>query len=193
MQWKFWKNSTASTSTSAKNAEALKCRSCFQAFLSAKVISPVVPAQQVLVRIRKWNSAAQIMRRTICQIGDNGAIDKHSASMSIVQFVRLPFQRLLRFASRALEYCFGMYIGALLGWLAGWCTGRIYVEYFEPVYLSDFSGIDDIMCWDQMPRIFAGAGLVAGAVIGAVVTFCSSHKTSNKKNGDEGSDYLESM
>jgi len=111
--------------------------------------------------------------------------------MSIVQFVRPSFQRLLKFTLRALECCFGMYIGGLFGWLGGWYAGDIYVAYFEPAYLSDFSGLDEIMCWDQMPHIFAGAGIFAGVAIGAVVTFCFSHKTSNNKSGDIGSDYLD--
>ncbi len=130
------------------------------------------------------DNGIQIMRRTICQIKDNGATYKHSESISVEQFVRLSFQRLLKFVYRALEYCFGMCIGALLGRVVGWYTGDIYVEYFEPVYLSDFSGLDDILCWDQMPRIFAGAGVFAGAVIGAVVIFCFSNKTSNDESGE---------
>ena len=131
------------------------------------------------------------MRRTICKIGNNGAIYKHSESISVKQFLRLSFQWLLKFASRALEYCFGMYIGALLGWLGGWYTGDIYGEYFEPVYFSDISDLGEIMCWDQMPHIFAGAGTFAGVIIGAEVVFCFSHKTSNNKRGDKGSNYLD--
>jgi ABC-type branched-subunit amino acid transport system permease subunit len=79
-----------------------------------------------------------------------------------------------------------MYIGALLGWLVGWYVGYLYVEYFEPVYLSDFSGLNEIMCWDRLRYIFAGAGVFAGAAIGAAVTFCISLKASNYKSGDGG-------
>ncbi|MBL7188309.1 MAG: hypothetical protein ISS70_18445 [Phycisphaerae bacterium] len=131
------------------------------------------------------------MRRTICQIRDNGDIYKHSESVSVEQFVRLSFQRLLKFASRALEYCFGAYIGALLGWLGGWCTGDIYVEYFEPVYFSDFSGLDEVVWWDQVPHAFAKAGILVGTAIGAVVISVLSHKISNNKTDDEGSNYLD--
>jgi len=84
-----------------------------------------------------------------------------------------------------------MYIGALSGWLAGWYTGHIYVEHFEPVYLSDFSGLEEITWWEQIPRIFAGAGIFAGTIIGAAVVFCFSHKTSNNKRGAKGSNYLD--
>lgn len=131
------------------------------------------------------------MRRTVCQIGNNGNICKHSESISVVQLVRLSFQWLLKFVSRTLEYCLGICIGALLGWLGGWCIGGFYVEYFEPVYFSDFLGSDEIMCWEKLPYIFAGAGIFAGAVIGAVVVFCFSNKTSGNKSDDKGSNHLD--
>jgi len=132
-----------------------------------------------------------IMRRTTCQIGNNGAVCKHSETISAKQLLKLSFPRLLRSASRALEYCFGMYVGALLGWFGGWFTGRLYVEYFHPVYLSDFSGLDEIMCWERIPHIFAGAGVFAGVVIATIVTFCLSRRTSDNKSCNNGSDYLD--
>lgn len=181
---KFWRNTAANANTSAKNAEALRCGNCSQAFLSVRPISPILPVQQVLVHVPEWNDGDLIMMRTICHIGNNGAAHKHSVSISIVQCVRLSFQRLLRFTSRTLEYCFGMYIGGLLGWLGGWYTGKIYVEYFEPVYLSEFSGLDEIMCWERVPHIFAGAGVFAGVVIATIVTFCLSRKASDNRSCD---------
>lgn len=124
------------------------------------------------------------MRRTICHIGNNGITNEHSESRNGWQFLRSYSRWLWRFVSRTLEYCFGMYLGGLLGWFVGWYTGYLYVEYFEPVYLSEFSGLDEIMCWDRLSHIFAGAGVFAGAAIGAAVTFCFSLKTSNNKTRD---------
>ncbi len=131
------------------------------------------------------------MRRTICHIGNNDATHMHWAFASVAQFVRLSFYRLLNLASRVLKYCFGMYLGGLLGWFGGWFTGRLYVEYFKPVYLSDFSGLDEIMCWERIPHIFAGAGVFAGVVIATIVTFCLSRRTSDNKSCNNGSDYLD--
>ena len=133
------------------------------------------------------------MRLTIWHTCNSHAAGNHSAFIAAAKFARLSFQRLLRSASRALEYCFGMYVGGLLGWFGGWFTGRLYVEYFHPVYLGDFSGLDEIMCWERIPHIFAGAGVFAGVVIAMIVTFCLSRRISDSRSSDSGSSNLDSI
>ena len=133
------------------------------------------------------------MRRTICHIGNNGATHRHLVFASVAPFVKSFSELVLSIASRTLEYCFGVYIGALVGWVVGWYAGRLYVEYFEPVYLSDFSGMDEIMCWERVPDIFAGAGVFAGVVIAMIVTFCLSRKAPDSRSRDDGSNHLESI
>ncbi len=124
------------------------------------------------------------MRRTRCDIGNNSAVCKSSESISAGQFLSLYSHRLLKVTFKILEYGVGMCIGAVLGWVVGWYTGGIYVDYFEPAYLSDFAGLEDIMCWQRIPHVFAGAGVFAGVVIGAMVTFCSLRRTPDDKISD---------
>ncbi len=76
---------------------------------------------------------------------------------------------LLLFVEAIVEYSCGMYMGAAIGWLFGWCAGDVYVEHFKPVYFSDFSGLNEIVQWSQVPYEFAWNGKLIGAVAGAIV------------------------
>jgi hypothetical protein len=72
---------------------------------------------------------------------------------------------LLILAKVVVEYAFGMQIGYALGWITGLYIGHSYVEYFEPVYLHDFS---QLSYWRLAPSIFAQNGALIGVVLGMI-------------------------
>ena len=96
-------------------------------------------------------------------------------SHKILHLVRLNVSKkqlssqLLSFVEAIVDYSFGMYMGAAIGFLLGWYAGSVYVEHFEPVYFSDFSGLNEIIQWSRIPYEFAGNGKLVGAVIGAII------------------------
>lgn len=93
-------------------------------------------------------------------------------SHKILHLVRLDVSkkqlssRLLPFVEAIVEYSFGMYMGAAIGFLLGWYAGSVYVEHFEPVYFSDLS---EIRQWSRIPYEFAGNGKLVGAAAGAIM------------------------
>ena len=96
-------------------------------------------------------------------------------NLKILHLVRLNVSKkqlsswLLLFVKAIVEYSFGMYLGAAIGFLLGLCAGYVYVEHFEPVYFSDFSDLNEITQWSQIPYEFARNGKLIGAVIGAII------------------------
>lgn len=131
------------------------------------------------------------MRQTVYRTINNVDTYNRLDVTSVNSFAMSSFQWLLKFALRALEYCFGIHIGIFCGWLGGWYTGHIYAEHFEPVYSSASFNLDEIMRWDQVPYTFARAGIFVGVAIGAIVIFVLSHKISNNKSRDERGSYLD--
>ena len=89
---------------------------------------------------------------------------------------------LLSVFTAILEYSFGMYIGAALGWLLTWWAGDLYVGYFKPVYCSGFAELEQIVQWScTLPYEFAGVGRLLGAVIGAITIMLLNHHLLNQK------------
>lgn len=70
------------------------------------------------------------------------------------------------FVKAALEYAFGMHLGAAVGYISGLLVGNLYVGYFKPVYLF---GFDEIKQWLGLPYVFAIYGVIIGVVVGSIV------------------------
>lgn len=95
---------------------------------------------------------------------DKSDISSHLASIN-VSIIRL-LHRLLLFIKGMVEYFFALYIGAVIGWLSGFCTGNVYVEHLKPAYFSD---LNELSRWEIMPYCLAKNGTVAGVIGGAIV------------------------
>lgn len=81
-----------------------------------------------------------------------------------------------------VEYSFGMYIGAALGWLLGWWAGDLYVGHFKPVYCSSFAELNEIVQWScSLPYECAGFGRLIGAVLGAITIMLVNRHLLNEK------------
>jgi len=65
-----------------------------------------------------------------------------------------------------LEYCFVIHIGAITGWFLGLFFGKIYTNYFEPVY---FPGPSEVTRWLELPYGFARHGAIFGVTLGIIV------------------------
>lgn len=83
------------------------------------------------------------------------------------------FDKLLFLIKPAAEYALGMHIGFLFGWLAGFCTGHYYAEYFEQVHIEDFSKLS---YWNAAPNMFARYGALTGLAIGIIVIAIINNK-----------------
>lgn len=96
-----------------------------------------------------------------------------SSHLSSVDVSIIPLlDRLLFFFKGIVEYSFGVYIGAVVGWLLGRCMGKSYVEHFAPVYSSD---LNDIKQWLLVPYDFARGGAIIGIAAGAIaIAFVNS-------------------
>ncbi len=77
--------------------------------------------------------------------------------------------RLLLFVGSIVEYAFGAPMGFAAGWLVGLYLGTVYVKHFEPVYFSDYSGLDEIFYWSTLHYDFAYFGRIVGIPIGAIL------------------------
>lgn len=124
------------------------------------------------------------MGQTICHAHNSVDLCDHAHLVEVGVFAKVVIRWFVRFSLRALEYGFGMYVGAVVGWVVGYCSGSTYAEYFQPVYFADFSNMEEIMRWDQMPYTFAMAGTLVGATVGAVVTFVASRRAPNSPGND---------
>lgn len=111
------------------------------------------------------------MGRTICHTHDSVDLCNHAHCEDIGIFAKAILLWFVRFSLRALEYGFGMYVGAIVGWVVGHFGGGVYAELFEPVHFADFPNMEEIMRWDRMPYTFATAGIFVGAVVGALTVF----------------------
>jgi hypothetical protein len=111
------------------------------------------------------------MGQTTCHAHDSVDLYDHAHLAEVGVFAKVVIQWFVRFSLRALEYGFGMYVGAIVGWVVGYFSGGVYAELFEPVYFADFSNMEEVMRWDQMPYMFAIAGIFVGAVVGALIVF----------------------
>ena len=92
--------------------------------------------------------------------------------------------RLLLFVGSIVEYAFGAHMGFAAGWLVGLYLGTVYVKHFEPVYFSDYSGLDEIFYWSTLHYDFAYFGRIVGIPIGAILIliFKNRHQR-NKSHG----------
>jgi len=133
------------------------------------------------------------MGRTMCHAHDSVDLCNHVPFEDIGVFAKAALRWFVRFSLKALEYGFGMYVGAIVGWVVGYCSGGIYTEYFEPVCFADFSNMDEIMQWDQMSYTFAKTGILVGAAVGAVVMFVASHKAPESPGNDTAINQLDSQ
>lgn len=126
--------------------------------------------------LRSVPRSVTAMGRLVCHAHNNVDLRSDVPLEDIGVCAKAALQWLVRFSLKALEYGFGMYVGAVVGWVAGYCSGGIYAEYFEPLYLTDPSAIEEVMRWDQMPYTFAKAGVFVGAAVGALVMSVASRK-----------------
>ena len=95
---------------------------------------------------------------------------------------RLLLDHLLFFVKRIVEYFFGIYAGAVMGWLLGWHAGNVYVEHFEPVYCSSLAELNGIIQWSlKRPYEFAGIGKLIGALAGALPIVVISRRLLTKR------------
>lgn len=100
---------------------------------------------------------------------DNATRSSHlnpAGRLCRIDFPTVAFlDRVLFFVKAFVEYFFGIYIGSIAGQLFGRYTGNVYVTHFEPVYLSDFSELEQ---WGLIPYESARNGAVIGVVVGVI-------------------------
>ncbi len=66
-----------------------------------------------------------------------------------------------------LECTIGLHMGAVAGWISGWCIALAYKCYCEPTH---FISIDLITRWHYLPYEYGRYGMISGAVLGALTT-----------------------
>ena len=78
--------------------------------------------------------------------------------------------RIYAFLGHCLVYCLecsvGLHIGAVAGWLSGWCTALAYRHYCQP---TNFISVDVMSKWHHLPYQYGRGGLLAGAIAGTIV------------------------
>ena len=105
-------------------------------------------------------------------------IDNVLHLISDIVLNELLFDAFLLSIKPVLEYTVGMYIGYVVGWLAGLCVGHTYVEYFAPAYLVD---LGQLSYWRLLPYGFARNTGIAVAIMGAIVVAIINNKLLNKR------------
>jgi len=70
--------------------------------------------------------------------------------------------KLLFLIEPVVDYAFGIFIGYVLGRLAGFWAGFIYSKHYEPVYMENLS---ELSFWRIMPYEFAKSGSVVGVIV----------------------------
>lgn len=83
-------------------------------------------------------------------------------------------------AEKLLAYSLAMFVGAAIGSVLAWCAGNFYVERHQPVYLSDYSSVDEISSWQAKPLEFAADGRAPGAIAGIAV-LAAIHSRSRRR------------
>jgi hypothetical protein len=73
-----------------------------------------------------------------------------------------------------IEGFFGLTVGSIGGWIAGWCCGASYYRYCKPAYMMELS---EITRWWMMPYTFARIGIVVGGLAGLVLIALAARKT----------------
>ncbi len=73
-----------------------------------------------------------------------------------------------------IEALFGLTVGSVGGWIAGWCCGASYCKYCKPAYMMELS---EITRWWMMPHTFAKTGIIAGGILGLVLIALAARKT----------------
>jgi hypothetical protein len=86
--------------------------------------------------------------------------------LNVGAYIELLLHWMAVFAKAALEYAFGMHVGAAVGYTTGLHIGKLYVKYFKPAYPY---GFDEIRQWLELPYIFAIYGLIFGVIAGSIV------------------------
>jgi hypothetical protein len=90
--------------------------------------------------------------------------------------------RLLFIIGAILEYAFGLYVGAVIGWTSGWYAGSIYVECTHPVYFSNAAELSEIVEWARLaPCEFGDCGKLVGAVAGAIAIMITNRRLHTKQ------------
>ncbi len=85
-----------------------------------------------------------------------------------------PCRWVMGLAKPLIEGCFGLTVGSVGGWIAGWYCGASYGRYCKPVYMMELS---EITRWWMMPYTFAKTGIVVGAAAGLVLIALAARKT----------------
>jgi len=85
-----------------------------------------------------------------------------------------PYNWAADLAKPLIEGFFGLTVGSLGGWIAGWCCGASYCKYCKPAYMMELS---EITRWWMMPYTFARIGIIVGGVVGLVLIALAARKT----------------
>ncbi len=86
-----------------------------------------------------------------------------------------PCNWVIDLAQPLIEGFFGLTVGSVGGWIAGWFCGAYYCRYCKPAYMMELS---EITRWWMMPYTFAKTGIVVGAVAGLVlIALAAARKT----------------
>ncbi len=84
-----------------------------------------------------------------------------------------PCSWVIDLAKPLVEGFFGLTVGSVGGWIAGWCCGASYCRYCKPAYMMELS---EITRWWMMPHTFAKTGIVVGGLAGLVLIALISRK-----------------
>jgi hypothetical protein len=107
----------------------------------------------------------------------NSTFNSPDSVSSDVQAVPI-LDKFLFLIEPVMDYAFGIFMGYILGWLAGLRAGFIYVEHYEPVY---FETISLLSKWRLMPYEFAKNGAVIGIVAGIIAITIINRTLLNRK------------
>jgi len=72
------------------------------------------------------------------------------------------------------EFSVAVLLGVAVGWLIGLAAGRLYVENFQPVYLSQFGSLSEVSQWSLKPFAVAAIGAYVGGARRGQGTFAHS-------------------
>jgi hypothetical protein len=87
--------------------------------------------------------------------------------------LKTSFSRILGAVVVLIDYAIGMAVGAIGGWVIGYCLGHIVLDMFEPARLESIEAIE---YWYYLPLTLGRYGAVIAACISVPVAYLLSKR-----------------